>query len=977
MRPVLGVIAIALAACGSSSIPPLATAEPGVVFTYPSNAQLDVPLGTRIVVAFSEPVSASALGPCSAQGDGGLCLVGPSGAVDAMADVTPDGDAVEIVAPPLEAGTTYRVFVSSAIDPAAQNLPASGPLLSFTTRSELPRAGAPTLVAINGAAPSSPEAFRPMLDSSTIRLVFSEPLDPRSVALAPGAIELVDGSGSEVPASVIASGIHVSIDPVADLTGGATYQLKLGSSLLDLGGEALAPIAIPLVPHDTHGANGRIAQVLRTRTASDPAVPSRTGAAPNAAVIQHPLIGTVTSNVQPGALATELGDPTALPDLGNPIAFSIPRGQRLTLSGFDIALGGTIPAGVSTGNIEIELLTDAGGRMYRNPNQPVGQRPENLRAPLYVDLSMDVAIYAIDPTGNAVLSQTVLGVQASGVVTIDNGALQIESMSSLELGVLGVTSAPSNLVLSLLTDLSATPDADTTPPTLVASYPASGSSLSVDQGIELIFSEPVDLDKLRAGGLALHDGAGTQVPFALESAGATVVVRPLSYLSYGTSYFVELDDVEDLAGNKLTGATPVNVLTPALASTSVPLGVAAVYPGVPCALTGATTMSPGRCSGGQSGDDLYHPFALPADQAIEVQFTQTPSRASITPGTACNTGSFRVEQVDGSGACVAPVPGTFEVFDRSVRFVPDQPWTAGASYKFSVVSGSNNACNTGELCGPNGDAASFDPLSGDSGNGDSGGPDLVLPFVGAASNGSTFMFMQAAPFSDINGDGALDGSEQPADQNRAALRITGTTGAIGDASFNEPDCDPSTPETEACIYLGGGMPVQVGELQMNCALPDGSTAPSCMPLTLSPQVMYGTTISMSATVGVSITTDTKTTVIRIREPASGPITGYLIDGGNGKPKLVLALDLYMDAPDMSIPLSSDDLHSKAVSVLLEGPLQVLPDGRLAIQASNVADVPLVVNIDGPLGISGSVQMVLAAGEMKLQLMTPPLRGAPR
>ncbi|HEY5926198.1 MAG TPA: hypothetical protein VIV11_31150, partial [Kofleriaceae bacterium] len=106
---------------------------------------------------------------------------------------------------------------------------------------------------------------------------------------------------------------------------------------------------------------------------------------------------------------------------------------------------------------------------------------------------------------------------------------------------------------------------------------------------------------------------------------------------------------------------------------------------------------------------------------------------------------------------------------------------------------------------------------------------------------------------------------------------------------------------------------------------------------------------------------------------SGPVTGYLIDR-NGTPTMVLALDLYMDAPDMSITLSSHDLHSKPLSVQLEGPLEFLPDGRIAISLSNTADLPVEIAIDAPLGISGSVRLIVPKGEMRLQLLSPAQRG---
>jgi hypothetical protein len=148
-----------------------------------------------------------------------------------------------------------------------------------------------------------------------------------------------------------------------------------------------------------------------------------------------------------------------------------------------------------------------------------------------------------------------------------------------------------------------------------------------------------------------------------------------------------------------------------------------------------------------------------------------------------------------------------------------------------------------------------------------------------------------------------------------------------------------------------------------------------VPVVLTPQVMYATSVAIDATrtLIVPINSDTGMSVMRVREPVSGPVTGYLIDD-HGTPTLVLALDLYLDAPDMSIPLSSHDLHSKPLSVSLRGPLRFLPDGRIAIAVVNVADVPLSVTIDAPLGISGSVKMIVPRGEMKIQLVSPPLRG---
>jgi hypothetical protein len=209
------------------------------VFTYPIEGQNDVPVGSRIVVTFSERVTAGSLGPCTAT-SGAFCVVGPNGPVDATPTVSEDGTSVSFEGP-LEPGTKYEVFARADLAPFAENLP-SGALFSFTTRSDRPRAAVPALVSINGGDPTKVgTSFRPMFETSTLRLLFSEPLDPRTVTIGAGKFELLDTSGTAVPALIVCDGIHVSIDPKDDLTAGANYTLRLGNQILDLGGQALSP----------------------------------------------------------------------------------------------------------------------------------------------------------------------------------------------------------------------------------------------------------------------------------------------------------------------------------------------------------------------------------------------------------------------------------------------------------------------------------------------------------------------------------------------------------------------------------------------------------------------------------------------------------------------------------------------------------------------------------------------------------------
>jgi hypothetical protein len=970
------VALVVVCAC-NDPVAPLATAQPGVVFTYPADTQVDVPTGAHILVTFSDPVDASALAACGGSATaptGGFCLVGPDGVVAATPMVVgTDMKTVELDTT-LAEGASYTAFVAAALDPSATNLPASGtPLFHFTTRSSQPKSAVPTLVAVNGGDPANPESFRPMLESTTIELLFSEPLDTRSVVQAVGAIELVDSAGAAVPATLFTDGIHVALDPKTDLTPGAKYTIKIGNKLVDRGGQAVTPTTVALMPRDTHGGNPVIPQTLKTRQMGDPgSTTSRTGLPTNAITIDKPLIGKQTTNVLASELATELGDPLAL---GGPISFTIRRGARLRNSGLDVKLGGTIPVNLSTGDILIELLTDGGGRLYRNPHQDPMQRPENERAPLYVDLSMDVAIFTVDPKGNAVLAQTILGLTGVGVVSATDGVLDIETVAALDLGLLGVTKAPTNLVLELITESASSSGssslaADTTPPTVVATYPGQNDhDVAVDSGVDLLFSEPIDIDRARAGGITLQTGAGTTVPSVIESRGSAVVVRPLARLARGAPYKVTYVDVADVAGNPLTPPNPLAFSTTTIASTGNPAAVTGSHPGVGCALTGGTAASPGRCVNGAGTDDLYHPFTIASDEPAEVAFDQPIVPTSLTLGATCGTGSVRFEEVSSAGTCTAAVKGTMIVHERTFQFIPDVPWVSGKTYAMTLVSGNNSNCDANEICGVT-NAASFDQLKTMAGAGD--GQNMVIPFTGAAPVGATYMLATAAPFTDVNGSGSVDGSEELQDDNRSVMHVAGTGGVVSGASFTTPSCVGGT-AGDGCLYVAGAMAVEMEPIQMGCTLPDGTTAASCMPVAIAPGVMYGTSVTMSATAGLSISSDTKTSILRVREPATGPVTGYIYDDG-GMPSMEVKLDLYMDAPDLSITLSSHDLHSKPFSLMLKGPVTFLPDGRISIAVKNVADVPITINVS-VIGIAGNVNLILPAGQMKLELLSAPLRGA--
>src|SRR5262249_44457551 len=150
-----------------------------------------------------------------------------------------------------------------------------------------------------------------------------------------------------------------------------------------------------------------------------------------------------------------------------------------------------------------------------------------------------------------------------------------------------------------------------------------------------------------------------------------------------------------------------------------------------------------------------------------------------------------------------------------------------------------------------------------------------IDFTGAAPTTATLAMMQTVPAGDVNGSGTLDPGEAAGDDNRVALRITGTTGVVTAASFPVPDCVPATPEVDACMAVSAALPVTLPPAAHDCALPGGGSAASCVPVALSPQLVIATSLPLHATAvdgSSTITLDTLTgaLVMRLREPAGGP-----------------------------------------------------------------------------------------------------------
>ena len=989
-------VALWVAGCTSSSSSDTTLADlvltppgPGVVFSYPVDGQYDVTAGTVMLLTFSDPLPVPLLGAdagmggygaCSKAGNqvlGTFCVEGPSGFVDGLLHL--DGARLSF-APTggFAQGATYRVYARPAMLDGGTNLPAAAPLLTFHTRGVRTLAGAAaSLLTLNGfPLLADGGTAEPMLDEVPLRLVFSEPLDPATLtSQSARLVHLADSTS--VDGQLATDGIHLTFDSAATLTAGDAYRFVLTTAVHDLGGEPIAPVAIDFVPRRMAVPDAGLYPLSLTVAppwVAGVAQPESKIASlsANSTLLSAPLLGTNILGVTSGGLDTLVGDPQVM---GTPIPMIIRRGQRLDLTSLPIRFGGVLEAGLATGVVHFTMLTDASGFLFRNPLRAAEQEPDDAQSPVYVELTMDAVVTSEDPHGNVIATQTVMGIHLMGLSTLDGDQLAIENAGAMDFSTLGINVAPVNLAMRFRTGAKAAV-APLSVPSLISSFPAaSATGISPGDPLELNFSAPLDPGYLRDGvELTLAEGA-TVIPVTTQLQGGTVVIRPSRRLDDGVAVRLTYTGLRSLAGEAVANGTlsyTTGVITSTMAAPPIITGIS---PGAPCAITGN---APGHCAGGLSNDTSYQPFSLSSNRDIHVQFSQPMDPASLTLGTGCGQGSIRVESLNANGQCAGVVPGTLTKRDRELRFQSNQPWTVGGAYRLTLVGGSDTSCGAGEICGRNGQPLNTDPLAGAKAA-KAGGPDVVITFTGAAATPDSYQPLESEPFADMNGNGYLDAAETPNDKNRVVMELGGFGGLITNASLVGDDCMADRPGQQVCSYVHATLPSSVGGLLARCPV-DASGQPAtatkpCIQVQVYPNSIIGTSITMNTTaLGIIPITNVATgvMVMRLREMGA-PIYGYILnEPGVADPQFVITNNVYFDNPDISIPLATEDLHSKELVVTLKGPVTFRPDGRMDVALKSTGEVTVRANISA-LFIPGTIDLKIPAGEMRITLAGPLLR----
>jgi hypothetical protein len=985
------VAALAAAGCVSSaSSPPLdpkyQPPGPGIVFSYPRDGQYDVPVGARILLTFSDPVPTpvdTACGRSGGQVTGSLCVEGPDGFVPGT--VTVDGATVAFVPTGgLAEGAAYEVWARPSLLPIANNLAGEAPLFTFHARSTRIRPDeAATVLTVNGAALNADGTSPlPFLDDAPLRLVFSEPLDAATVDAA--SVRLVHAADSAaVEGIALAQGIHLTFQPAGPLVAGDAYRLEIAGAVRDLGGEPIAPATVRFTPspisepgHSLYTLGLNVAPPW-VDGAAHPR--SRVAAMPvNANVYAAQLVGANTQGVLAGGLDALVGDPQAG---GTLMPMVIRRGQRIDLTSTVIREGGAIEMGVETGTLHFTMLTDAFGYQLRNPYRAASQIPDDAQAPAWVDFTMDAVLSGEDAHGNTVATQTVMGVRTLGIATLEGTEIAMDQAGAIDLDLFGLETTPVDLALRVQTG-TRTPGPALGTPVLASSYPADGArDVPPGEPVELNFTGPLDPARVRSGTQVTLTTGGTAVAASTRLVGTTLVVAPSSRLDEGASYTLDWAGLRSLGGaNVADGRLSFSTANTSAAAAVAPI-LTVLVPGAPCALVGATATSPGHCAGGKDTDDGYQPFTLPANRDVHMYFDQSIDPATLTVGAACGQGSVRIERVDADGRCAGVVPGTLVTRDRAARFAPAAPWQAGAAYRLTLVAGPDATCGPSEICGRNGKPLNTHPLAGVAAV--AGGPDVVVDFTGAPATQDAYQFQESDPFVDQNGTGYVDASERPNDENVSVFEVAGVGGAVTAASLSGADCRPDRVGQQTCSYLHSTTPESIGGVLPNCPIDaqgQPSTAPNpCVQVRVYPHLITGTSTSMSSTTTVLIfpiplqDQPNGKTITRFRE-VGGPAYGYIMnEPGVAEAQFVIVMDAYFDAPDLTLPFgATHDLHSKPIHTILKGPITFRPDGRLQTELRSLTNTTLTVTI-GSLAGSGHIDLRIPAGQMRINIVGPPIR----
>src|SRR5690554_3723597 len=898
----------------------------GLVYSYPYLEQQEVPTHAPIVLRFSEAL----INSDTELGDSVTLRDENGQTVPVAASLADEGRSLVLTPPSaLTPNTRYTLEAEELVTASgAIRLPSE---FTFTTRAATEGPASQVALAddFNVARMIPDGTTLPIMDFSTLRLQFSQPLDQTSLIYGE-TLWLETAQGDIIPASVIAQGHYLSIDPVEDLKAGNQYKLVLAEGLTSSLGKPLVAgefAEFPFTPKDSHP---REVMVQKAGDSEGSIRSILTGELINAVPVKALLLGEDSLSQQTGDVHAELA---FVPNYPEVTPLRIPKGSLLKGTTVKVMINGVVPAGFETGDISVTFVSDANGFLLPN------RYSDDEAAPRHIQLYMDLAMTTANAKANGALSQDLLHVELVGTAIVENGVMVINAVGVVEPKALGLETAYGTLSFHMeaYRDQESAPamELDNEPPVLLSWVPgpiSEDDSQNTGARIQrpgdpiiLNFSEPLDRTSLEQEGawtLYKNNNAMPKEEINWRLDGGSLIIEPKEYLQFGTRYRVELTSlITDLAGNSLTPLDLQFEMEKAGSSSPrAPLALT-VYPGFPCAMTGRNLANgiQGRCDGGKTNDDLIPVSNMPADRSIVVRFSQDMNPNSIRLGS-----SFKVERVNTNGAYLGDVPGQLKIDSRGLTFTPDEPWIEGQLYRYVLASrssGGANCSNGNAICSKAGHPLQTAFLKEPGAT--AGGPNMEIYFKGVAPVKTVFNPLWNLPTLDVNAnlkDYKEEGETQPVVNGPYRENTT-----YLDKS-SQPGVDTSNVNV-GCKQNVGSCPGQRFMAMMAnldtevMGLVSGSDIPyddihDAVHVKLYPTALYTSSINVHAKVSnlplinlLELETPTGPQMMRMRyqSDAGGKptelIDGYIYDN-NGQTHFRTTVDTYLDAPYLE-PLPID------------------------------------------------------------------------
>lgn len=962
------------------------TTSETLIFAYPYPGQEEVTPSTQVVLRFSAPLAETVLEDI----DNRLQLVTAEGGNPVtFSPETVDGGRGLLLRPAakLAANTEYRLQLIGeglgSIDTgpfndfrfrtagAQQGFAEAIGDGDFRLRSVTPLDHTALLVGIDDA--------RQPNDMSTLRMAFSRLLAPGSVNYGE-QVRLVDEQGGLVEASLLLQGRYLVLDPRYDLEP-AEHTLRL-SGLRSRGGEVLPDLERSFTPVDT---GPQATSILKVGVLGEqqPGLASKlTGKDINKVPVESFILGSESFTKLEGDLAADLA---YVPDFPGAVPLRVPAGSVLSGSPVEVNILGEVNAGIETGKVQITLLSDANGYLIPNPFSDAKD------APRYALLNMDAAMNAEKSIANAALSQNLLNIQVAGLAEVKDGILVMDAVAVVEPEILGLERASGTLSFRLEAYAdqrnAPVPPTDTRPLELQSWSPGDNFQPNARPGDPIIlnFNKPLDPASVVLDGAITVRVNGTALPgdeVLMRQDGASIIIDGNNVVQHNADIEIVLTSLlRDTQGNPLNQDRTLDLRIPDLFrpngdGSGLRSPLAAVFPGFPCALTGAvlsgerSTWRNGRCVGGKPGDPRFHVNGLYKDYPIRVLFNRTIDPATI------NESTFVVERRDLENNWV-PVPGRHDILAQRVEFFPDTPWRVGDLYRYTLrsVPTTSPDCGINAICTPDGAPLQTRQIAQNSDDAPApreGGPDMVNHFVAAGEKDRyTLVGLRFLPSVDANSNMKLDGSEQGATANGDGgidlpanylqMALSGTGGVITSANLGcslGEDCPLKRFAYMSNGALAAGPRTFDPDVEVNRRLMDdnpdtdnkitGAIRTNVYPTTLSTTSVY---LEARALFAITIGLETGPLILKLvaQNPDEPFITGFISDTPDG-PWFNATFDILVDAPELQPALGpielGHDIHSKLIEdVTFEGPLRFVDDGRLILKIKNPDPLLIPANID--------------------------------